>query len=162
MAEHRTSDERLKRPRIAAPDYDVAALRRLMTYVDWARDDCWRWLGAHGPTGYGLFQYRDVSMNAHRAMYQLHHGVKLTTEQYVLHRCDVRDCVNPAHLWIGTAKDNNADCARKGRHYEGSRTHCERGHPFAGDNLRVGTQKGGRSIRRVCVTCERLRAQGLV
>ena len=100
-------------------------------------------------------------MNAHRAMYQVHYGVKLTTEQYVLHRCDNRACLNPAHLWVGSQHDNNMDCAKKGRHYEGSRTHCERGHPFAGDNLRLARQKGGKFIRRVCITCEKLRAKGL-
>ena len=33
----------------------------------------------------------------------------------VLHRCDVRNCVNPHHLFLGTKGDNNTDRSQKGR-----------------------------------------------
>lgn len=36
-------------------------------------------------------------------------------EAYVLHKCDVRACVNPEHLFIGTQKDNVDDMMRKNR-----------------------------------------------
>jgi hypothetical protein len=87
-------------------------------------------------------------------MYRVHFGVTLKTEQYVLHKCDVRNCINPDHLWIGSAADNNRDCAAKGRHYEGKKTHCERGHEFTPENTRLFPNGRG-STSRKCLTCDR-------
>lgn len=134
-------------------------LARVMKKIVVDANGCWRWQGFKGHTGYAMTSYRGINVNAHRAMYCVHFGVTLKTEQYVLHRCDVRDCLNPDHLWIGSQHDNNTDCARKGRHYEGSRDYCERGHPLFGDNVRIREQykKGG--IKRTCKTCERIHAK---
>jgi len=116
---------------------------------------CWLWQGFRNYSGYGLTTYRGANTNVHRAMYQAHFGMRLETEQYVLHRCDVRNCANPDHLFIGSAKDNNNDCASKGRHYEGSRTHCERGHEFTLENTYVA-KNGSRNCRE----CQRIRMRG--
>ena len=51
---------------------------------------------------------------AHRFSYERAHG-PLKQDDNVLHRCDVRSCVNPSHLFTGTKKDNAVDMARKGR-----------------------------------------------
>jgi len=166
MTEQRTSDEVVHLPNGGWKYSDAAYHRRwfarVMTMIKVDENGCWRWQGFKGRTGYGQTNYRGRNLNVHRVVYKLYHGVDLATEQYVLHRCDVRDCVNPEHLFIGSQRDNNADCAAKGRHYEGSRTHCERGHPFAGDNLVVRRQGGAKTgIRRVCKACEKLRAKGL-
>jgi hypothetical protein len=133
-------------------------MARVMRKIIVDANGCWRWQGFKGQTGYAQTGYRGAAMNGHRAMYMIHFGVKLATEQYVLHRCDVRDCINPDHLWIGTAKENNNDCAKKGRHYEGSKTHCHRNHEFTPENTSYKRGKTGK-LARTCKTCNLIKTR---
>jgi hypothetical protein len=84
--------------------------------------DCWNWIGNKNRSGYGR-HYRNKTefFAAHRFSYELHHQVKLEPSVFVCHRCDNPSCVNPAHLWLGTPKDNHDDCVRKGRHARGEK-----------------------------------------
>lgn len=133
-------------------------LARIMKKITVSSNGCWLWHGVTHPKGYGQTNYRGRTTNLHRAMWIVTHNVKLTTEQYVLHKCDVRNCCNPAHLWIGTAKDNNNDCARKGRHCNGVKTHCKRGHEYSPENTGYKTLPSG-SIARVCKLCSRIKCR---
>lgn len=75
---------------------------------------CWLWLGAARPTGYGNFYLHGKHTTAHRASYVLHGG-EVTADEVVMHKCDTPECINPAHLVVGTQQDNIHDMFRKGR-----------------------------------------------
>jgi len=124
---------------------------------------CWLWLGRVDPdSGYGQFSLNDRITRAHRAAWLLYRG-DIPAGRLVLHRCDVRCCVNPNHLFLGSHKDNMRDCITKGRFRAGRgggpkgsnvypQTHCKRGHPFSGDNLYISPG----SKRRFCRECHRI------
>lgn len=80
---------------------------------------CWIWVAAthtQSHIEYGSFRiYADQNpWRAHRASWELHVGT-VPDDLCVLHKCDNGLCVNPAHLFLGTTQDNNADKMRKGR-----------------------------------------------
>ena len=77
-------------------------------------DSCWVWTGDVVQGGYGRFQMHGTKVLAHRMSYEIAFGA-FDASLKVLHRCDNPPCVNPAHLWLGTAKDNALDAMAKGR-----------------------------------------------
>lgn len=82
-------------------------------------DRCWEWTAAIMAEGYGAFRIAKETCYAHRIAYSLSCG-PIPKELCVLHQCDNRRCCNPAHLFIGTDKDNAIDKSRKGRCHKSS------------------------------------------
>lgn len=78
-------------------------------------DECWPWVGARKPRGYGNVRIDGKYRLAHRVAWELATGTTIPSGCIVMHRCDNPPCCNPAHLLMGTMKDNTADMRRKGR-----------------------------------------------
>ena len=106
-------------------DLDHVRVRPSAEERFWANVDrsgsCWLWVGARRGDGYGALNVRGRGgYGAHRFSYEIHHG-PIPDGMVVMHTCDVPLCVNPAHLALGTHRQNAADSARKARRPRGSR-----------------------------------------
>ncbi len=75
---------------------------------------CWLWLGYVAKDGYGTFSYKQQDSKAHRASYQIYKG-NIPKGMFVCHSCDIRHCVNPQHLFLGSHQDNMTDMKNKDR-----------------------------------------------
>ena len=129
---------------------------------------CWLWTGSyHAERKYAANQYGYMTVklngkwqakNCHRLMWIALHGDP-GRKLEVCHRCDVPLCCNPAHLFLGTHKENMADSRRKGRHFLSAKTHCKRGHELTAENTYVEKKTGCRHCN-ICHMAQHRRRAG--
>lgn len=104
---------------MATQDYTPKQIQRFWSKIDISGGmfACWIWVGACSQNGYGQLRITRTLKLAHRVSWEIHFG-EIPTGLEVCHNCpdgDNPSCVNPAHLWLGTQKENMNDCSRKGR-----------------------------------------------
>lgn len=112
--------------------------------------ECWVWVGGRSTAGYGGFDGGDLGYSAHRWSYM--HFVGPIPEGLELdHLCRNPACVNPRHLEPVTGRENKLRGTSPAA-VNAKKTHCPKGHPYSGSNLRIS-----RSGKRRCRRCGCLR-----
>lgn len=94
--------------------------RFLDSFIPEPNSGCWLWLKGTFTTGYGQMRVHKRKSHAHRVSWEIHNG-PIPDGLCVLHKCDTPSCVNPAHLFLGTLKDNTRDMIKKHRSCRGEK-----------------------------------------
>lgn len=105
---------------------------------------CWPWKGTHDDQGYGTF-WQGKERYAHRTAWRVAHGNRsIPTGKCIRHTCDIHDCVNPAHLVLGSRLDNVRDAVERGQLARGSKKRPELSESevaFAREEVHAGRMK---------------------
>ena len=129
-------------------------------------DDCWNYAGSVNGEGYGNFSFNGKPILPHRWSYALFHG-PIKEGELVLHKCDNPRCVNPNHLYLGTAKSNAEDREkRNGDYHSGidwNRENRDKAMDYLVEHPEATTketaEKFNRSTRSIRLYKKRLREQ---
>jgi hypothetical protein len=141
---------------------DVEAAQELVTSERWVSkvrvdpSGCHRWLATRTNDGYGRIRLRGPMVFAHRVAWIAANGYnpdpKLELDHFV---CNNPSCVNADHVRLVTHRENTlrGDTITAARL---ARTHCPKGHPLSGSNLRTDKASVAEGARR-CLQCQRQR-----
>jgi hypothetical protein len=144
--------------RLSEPERVTRKLRhpvdRFLEKIAPSDSGCLEWQGSKSPQGYGWFSWNSKPTLAHRWSYEAVMGA-IPAGMVIDHLCRNRCCVNPFHLECVSMAENTArgilhDLQRANAK---QKTHCLRGHPLFGENLRTDA-KG----HRMCIACQRMKA----
>ena len=98
-----------------------SAIKRMKKYTDKTSvTECWKWQSHCNDQGYAMLSIggrKGLYARASRISWYLKFG-SFDENLYVCHKCDNPSCVNPNHLFLGSAKDNTQDMIRKNRDSE--------------------------------------------
>ena len=109
------------------------------------RNGCWIWQGAVSSSGYGHANVDGRTVAVHRLSWELANSKAVPNGLRVLHACDVKRCINPDHLSVGTSAQNSREMVDRGR-YRGPRTLTRSDRDAILNEL-----KSGRSQRQIAV-----------
>jgi len=121
--------------------------------------ECWLWIASRDKDGYGKFRTsKNISWDrAHRIAWSVAYG-PIPPGIHVLHRCDIPPCVNPSHLFLGTAKDNTEDMLSKGREsHLGAPRGIRNGHYTKPSSYKKGSGSPNAKLTEGLVLTARLR-----
>lgn len=111
-------------------------------------DECWHWMNFKNRKGYGMFRLGRACHGAHRVSLVIA-GFPAVPGEVADHICRNRSCVNPKHLRFVTPRVNTLENSEGTAAQNARKTHCKRGHPLSGNNLKINVTSGS----RCCVTC---------
>lgn len=131
------------------------ASARFWSKIQKVDNGCWVWLAGKNHQGYGKFGLwngaKVTQIQAHRLAWILSNDKFIPEGMHLDHYvCRIKSCVNPSHVRVCTPEENlKAPDGAAG--IQLAKSHCDRGHEYAGRNLRmIGTH-------RFCRACQNLK-----
>lgn len=110
---------------------------------------CWIWLGGKQPSGHGKIRIEGKTYQVHRVAFELVKG-SIPKGLVLDHLCKNPSCINPDHLEPVTQRINLLRGNTFAAH-NAAKTHCPKGHPYSGENLKSNARGD-----RICIQCRRV------
>jgi hypothetical protein len=127
-------------------ELDRSSILRFVRYSRPVPSGCIEWILQPDKDGYGRIRVDGKQIPAHRLAWEWFYGRAIPAGMLICHRCDNRMCVQPAHLFLGTDKDNSDDKLRKGRQTRGSKQHLAKLSPEGARAIKLRLKAGERIV----------------